>query len=401
MAHAGGAIRKSDSGGGKFYLDGGSSSDGDQDDLGYNYKSSSAVTSRLRSRFQLSPKASNSTNSNSESFLNPDEEKITVVVEGTRFVVAPSIFTSKPDTMLGRMFSSGFDFHPNSRGEYELAEGTTAAVFNAILDFYRTGVIHCPSHVSIPELREACDYFLLPFSAQTVKCQNLRGLLHELSNDGAEEQFEEFLEREILPQMVICATRGDRECHIVILMDEDRELIDWDEDFPPQMGEEYTQTIWSTPMYRFFRYVENREVAKHVLRERGLKKVKLGIEGHPTHKEKVKKRPGGKAEVIYNYVQRPFIHMSWEKEEAKSRHVDFQCVKSKSVTNLAEAAADPSIDNFDARGNPIGGAGAVGGAGVGQAEDQAEDPTSNNNVLQGPLLLQGGQGQGGAASSGQ
>ena len=83
-----------------------------------------------------------------------------------------------------------------------MAEGTSAAVFNAILDFYRTGDIHCPSHVSIPELREACDYFLLPFSAQTVKCQNLRGLLHELSNDGAEEQFEEFLEKEILPQMV-------------------------------------------------------------------------------------------------------------------------------------------------------------------------------------------------------
>lgn len=38
-------------------------------------------------------------------------------------------------------------------------------------------------------------------------------------------------------------------------------------------------------------------MAKLVLRERGLKKVKLGIEGHPTHKEKVKKRPGGKPEV--------------------------------------------------------------------------------------------------------
>ena len=38
-------------------------------------------------------------------------------------------------------------------------------------------------------------------------------------------------------------------------------------------------------------------MAKQVLRERALKKVKLGIEGHPTHKEKVKKRPGGKAEV--------------------------------------------------------------------------------------------------------
>lgn len=74
--------------------------------------------------------------------------------------------------------------------------------------------------------------------------------------------------------------------------------------------------------------------------------------GYPTYKEKVKKRPGGRAEVIYNYVQRPFIHMSWEKEEAKSRHVDFQCVKSKSVTNLAEATADPALE-LDARGNPI------------------------------------------------
>ena len=36
--------------------------------------------------------------------------------------------------------------------------------------------------------------------------------------------------------------------------------------------------------------------------------------------------------------------MSWEKEEAKSRHVDFPCMESKSLTNLSEAAADPSID---------------------------------------------------------
>lgn len=77
-------------------------------------------------------------------------------------------------------------------------------------------------------------------------------------------------------------------------------------------------------MYRFFKYIENRDVAKQVLKERGLKKIRLGIEGYPTYKEKVRKRPGGRAEVIYNYVQRPFIHMSWEKEEAKSRHVDFQ-----------------------------------------------------------------------------
>merc|ERR1712203_248545 len=106
---------------------------------------------------------------------------------------------------------------------------------------------------------------------------------------------------------------------------------------------------------------ENREEAKAVLRERGLKKVKLGIEGYPTHKERVKKRPGGRAEVIYNYVQRPFIHMSWEKEEAKSRHVDFQCVKSKSVTNLAEAAADPMVDG----NQPFAEEGAVAGSGQG------------------------------------
>lgn len=101
----------------------------------------------------------------------------------------------------------------------------------------------------------------------------------------------------------------------------------------------------STVMYRFFKYIENRDVAKQVMKERGLKKIRLGIEGYPTYKEKVKKRAGGRAEVIYNYVQRPFIHMSWEKEEAKSRHVDFQCVKSKSVTNLAEATADPVLDS--------------------------------------------------------
>ena len=56
----------------------------------------------------------------------------------------------------------------------------------------------------------------------------------------------------------------------------------------------------------------------------------------------MRRRAGSRPEVIYNYVQRPFLHMSWEKEEAKSRHVDFQCVKSKSITNLLEAAgAEP------------------------------------------------------------
>lgn len=107
MAHgSGGAIRKD-----KFYVDAGSSSDGDQDE-GF-YKSSSSSTSRLRSRFHLSPKTSSNI-ANNQQFDN-EGEKITLLVDGTRFVVSPSLFTSKPDTMLGRMFSSDFDFHPNSR----------------------------------------------------------------------------------------------------------------------------------------------------------------------------------------------------------------------------------------------------------------------------------------------
>ncbi|XP_071520999.1 BTB/POZ domain-containing protein KCTD20 isoform X2 [Panulirus ornatus] len=271
------------------------------------------------------------------------DDRVTLVVEGTRFIVDPAIFTAHPNTMLGRMFSSGLEFtHPNERGEFEVAEGLSSAVFRAVLDYYKSGTVRCPPSVSVQELREACDYLLIPFDANTIKCQNLRGLLHELSNEGARQQFEVFLEEHILPLMVFAAQRGDRECHIVILLDDD--TVEWDDDYPPQMGEEYSQTVCSTAMYRFFKYIENRDVAKQVLKERGLKKIRLGIEGYPTYKEKIKKRPGGRAEVIYNYVQRPFIRMSWEKEEAKSRHVDFQCVKSKSVTDLAEATADPALD---------------------------------------------------------
>ncbi|XP_055630649.1 BTB/POZ domain-containing protein 10 [Toxorhynchites rutilus septentrionalis] len=279
------------------------------------------------------------------------EERITLVVDNTTFSINPSLFTAHPNTMLGRMFSSCIEFtHPNERGEYEVAEGISHTVFRSILEYYRNGVIRCPPTVSVQELREACDYLLIPFTADTIRCQNLRGLLHELSNEGAREQFEVFLESLILPLMVASAQRGDRECHVVVLSDDD--VVDWDEEYPPQMGEEYCQTVSSTAMYRFFKYIENREVAKQVLKDRGLKKIRLGIEGYPTYKEKIKKRASGRVEVIYNYLQRPFIHMSWEKEEAKSRHVDFQCVKSKSVTNLAEATADPALE-LDSAGNPL------------------------------------------------
>ena len=65
--------------------------------------------------------------------------------------------------------------------------------------------------------------------------------------------------------------------------------------------------IYSTQMYRFFKYIENRDVAKLVLKERGLKKIRLGIEGYPTYKEKVKKRAGGRSEGKYSFW-RKHIH---------------------------------------------------------------------------------------------
>lgn len=211
------------------------------------------------------------------------DERITLVVDNTRFILDPALFTAHPNTMLGRMFSSGIDFmHPNERGEYEVADGISATVFRSILEYYKGGLIRCPPTVSVQELREACDYLLVPFDAHTVKCQNLRGLLHELSNEGARCQFEVFLEELILPLMVNSAQRGDRECHVVVLLDDD--VVDWDEEYPPQMGEEYSQTVNSTAMYRFFKYIENRDVAKQVMKERGLKKIRLGIEGYPTYK---------------------------------------------------------------------------------------------------------------------
>lgn len=371
-----GASASSSSGGGnsrprESYRMADSSSDDDIDDRNGKFR---RCNLNLMKRQLLHPGYSKTTTNNTMTSANPSsEERLTLVVDNTRFVIDPAMFTAHPNTMLGRMFGSGIEFtHPNDRGEYEVADGISSMVFRAILEYYKCGMIKCPPTVPIQELREACDYLLVPFDAHTVRCQNLRGLLHELSNEGARCQFELFLEELILPLMVNSAERGDRECHIVVLLDDD--VVDWDEEYPPQMGEEYSQTVNSTAIYRFFKYIENRDVAKLVLKDRGLKKIRLGIEGYPTYKEKVRKRPGGRAEVIYNYVQRPFIHMSWEKEEAKSRHVDFQCVKSKSVTNLAEAAADPQFD-IDA---------APAMAGVGPREEQIAG-AANANIIGGDM----------------
>lgn len=128
-----------------------------------------------RSRTSLqAPGSSKAAIQTSNSTSNMNEDRVTLVVDNTRFVVDPAIFTAHPNTMLGRMFSSSLEYtHPNERGEHEVAEGIPASVFRAILEFYKGGLIKCPPSVSVQELREACDYLLVPFDASTVRCQNL------------------------------------------------------------------------------------------------------------------------------------------------------------------------------------------------------------------------------------
>lgn len=56
-------------------------------------------------------------------------------------------------------------------------------------------------------------------------------------------------------------------------------MIEWDDEYPPSMGEEHIQRCYCNNLCRFFKYFENRDIAKEVLREKGLKKIRIGIEG--------------------------------------------------------------------------------------------------------------------------
>ncbi len=180
--------------------------------------------------------------SNTKSLVNKD--RVTLVVDETPFIVDAKLFNGHQSTLLGRMFGNkNFEMKPNARGEYDIGRGTciTSTVFRLILDYYKYGVIKCPPTVSVLELREACDYLMIPFGASTIKCQDLRGFLHELSNEGAKRQFDYYLDKLIYPILLEDASKGERECHIVVLCEDD--LIEWDPEYPPQMGEQYLQSI--------------------------------------------------------------------------------------------------------------------------------------------------------------
>ena len=52
--------------------------------------------------------------------------------------------------------------------------GVAANVFRVILDYYLVGKMTCPPDVSVKQLKQACEYFLIPFNHETVSCSNLR-----------------------------------------------------------------------------------------------------------------------------------------------------------------------------------------------------------------------------------
>lgn len=63
--------------------------------------------------------------------------------------------------------------------------------------------------------------------------------------------------------MVISAQRGDRECHVVVLLDDDS--VDWDEEYPPQMGEEYSQSKYFYFCMLLLLTFDNLKLIKHIL----------------------------------------------------------------------------------------------------------------------------------------
>ena len=103
---------------------------------------------------------------------------------------------------------------PNESGEYEIGDTVSSSVFKALLDYYTTGTIKCPPGVSLSELRETCDYFLIPFNAENIVCENMGELMHELANLGAKDEFTELLENIITPVLVNACKKGERELRL-------------------------------------------------------------------------------------------------------------------------------------------------------------------------------------------
>lgn len=94
---------------------------------------------RHSDKIRLTPNRTISNKKNQEQTILPtttnNTDRVTLVVDETRFVIDPQLFRAHSNTMLGRMFSSSWETSlvPNDRGEYEIAHGISATIFRALL----------------------------------------------------------------------------------------------------------------------------------------------------------------------------------------------------------------------------------------------------------------------------
>eukprot|EP00732_Lithocolla_globosa_P005213 Lithocolla_globosa_v1_NODE_5241_length_1276_cov_32.660115.p1 type:complete len:286 gc:universal NODE_5241_length_1276_cov_32.660115:1246-389(-) len=231
------------------------------------------------------------------------------------------------DTMLGRMLSSSY--HLDEKHEYTIEYNVRPVIFQSILGYYDNGKVVCPSNVDLDDLLTACEYFLIPIDLNTIVCRDLGKLMHYFSDRGARKRFIDVYLPLYLPAVKECADLGERLCTVVVLTSEDD--VHWDESDPPPFEEEEAQkkVITSTEFSRFLLYAENRRLVEEVLMERGLKKVKLGIEAFPMDKQ-ICDPHGIPLSNPYRYEHRPYISCSWEKEDKGNRRVAFQYVRKTS-----------------------------------------------------------------------
>lgn len=255
------------------------------------------------------------------------------------------------------MFNSSLTNHiplkPNDDGEYEVAKGLSSAIFRAVLvrhchphtcitvvlwlscdqEYYKTGVLTCPSSESIQDVKDACDYLLISFDESTIKTNNLseytsssphcfsvsipstitcylRGLLPRAV------QWRSSCSVWGVPEGLYTASDGPMcqgQSPLRYLVDltlvfgtERRKGVScccshggwhhWLGQWVPTISGGGAHPTWVAPVIsdlhccvllgvhsndlcRFFKYFENRDIAKDVMREKGLKKIRIGVEG--------------------------------------------------------------------------------------------------------------------------
>lgn len=107
-----------------------------------NDNSSAIIGAPTHQHHRVRHKASDSNKKHQEQTIvstpTTNQDRVTLVVDETRFVIDPQSFRAHPNTMLGRMFSSSWETSlvPNERGEYEIANGISASIFRALLVSY-------------------------------------------------------------------------------------------------------------------------------------------------------------------------------------------------------------------------------------------------------------------------